>query len=122
MPTPTRHQALDFEPPFTLVMRDARGVEFGEIHLDDFRSRFWEAFVVSKHALDGVDRAVQRVQQIFDTARDPSAPDDVRRGNACGVLLVDLAMRAVAHSRGYVPAPPPPPAPDPIEVDSEVGL
>lgn len=118
MPTQTRH-ALDFEPPFTLVLRDARGVEFGEIRLEDFRCRFWEAFVVSKHAMDGVDRAAERVKQIVDTARDPNAPDDVRRGNACGVLLLDLAMRAVAHSRGYVPAPPPAPAPDPIETDCE---
>jgi hypothetical protein len=121
MPASPPAEETTAQSRYILVLRDTQsGVDVGEIYLNDFRRRFWEAFVVSKAAMSGVEVARERVWHVVSTARDPRAPEDLRRGSVCGVLLLDLAMRAVAYCRGYAPVPPPPPAPEPIEAEGEV--
>ncbi|MDM7992950.1 MAG: hypothetical protein QUS11_06510 [Candidatus Fermentibacter sp.] len=105
--------------PLVLSIRDANGDELGAIELDDFRRRFPQALTVSEAALFRDDRAMSRIEEIVRIGSDPSAPENVRAGNACGVLLLDLATLAMAHTRGYRPAPPPPPQPDPIDAVAE---
>lgn len=88
-----------------ILVCDQEHHTLGEMWLEDFLKKFPEALVVAGAAASGVVPARRRIEEIIATAGDTSTPAELRRGTTCGVVLLDMALRAVFHYAGRRPPP-----------------